>query len=215
MSLDRVFGFLVPKNRKFFPLFVESASTLVEGSALLIKLFEEEDVERRDVIIREIKKVEKKADEITAILSNELSATFITPFDREDVHNLINSLDDVIDYIDAAAKRVHFYKVHSFPPEFIQISNLIHNANQEIHRVLSSIKHASDFAKFQEAYQKIDRYETEVDDIYQHFLANLFDFEDNAVELIKKRDILMALEKAIDRCDDVRKVFSTIMVKLS
>ncbi|MBW7848587.1 MAG: DUF47 family protein [Bacteroidales bacterium] len=215
MNLDRIFGFLVPKNRKFFPLFKQSAEALVEGSGLLVKLFEEEDVEKRDVIIKEIKKVEKKADEITRHLSDELNGTFITPFDREDVHDLINSLDDVIDYIDAAAKRVYFYKVHSFPPEFVKIACLIHNANLEILSVLSNIKHASDFSKFQESYQKIDRYETEVDDIYQHFLANLFDFESNAVELIKKRDILMALEKAIDRCDDVRKVFSTIMVKLS
>jgi len=215
MNLDKIFGFLLPKDRKFFPLFNEAADNLVLASELLIKLIRENDLIKREDYIRQIKEVEHKGDDITRNLLDELNGTFITPFDREDMHQLISTMDDVVDYIHTTSTRIHFYKLPSFPHEFVAIADCIHSANKEIQFVLRSVKNVSDFIKFKDSCSKIDAYESEVDYLYQEYLSNLFELETNAINLIKKRDILASLEKAIDKCDDVANVFSSIIVKIS
>ena len=215
MNLDKIFGFLVPKDRKFFPLFIEAADNLVASSELLIKLMGENDLAQREVYGKLIREAEHRGDDITHKLLVELNGTFITPFDREDMHVLISTIDDVVDYIHTAAIRTHFYKLPTFPEEFAKIANYIHAANLEIQRVLHSVKSASDFLKYTDACTKISDFESEVDYLYQEYLSNLFELETNAINLIKKRDILASLEKAIDKCDDVANVFSSIIVKIS
>jgi uncharacterized protein Yka (UPF0111/DUF47 family) len=123
-------------------------------------------------------------------------------------------MDDVVDYIHAASKRIHFYKVSNFPEEFIQIADRIHSANKEIQNVLRSVRSVNDFKNYVQNCEKISEYESEVDDIYQEYLSRLFDEEINAIDLIKKRDILTTLEKAIDKCDDVGNIFSSLIVKM-
>src|SRR5665647_2553971 len=132
MNLDKIFGFLVPKDRKFFPLFNEAADNMVVASELLIKLMGENDLVQREVYIKLIKEAEHKGDDITHKLLIELNGTFITPFDREDIHQLISTMDDVVDYIHTASMRVHFYKLPAFPQEFVTIADCIHSANKEI-----------------------------------------------------------------------------------
>lgn len=215
MKLDKIFGFLVPKDRKFFPLFNKAADNLVTTSELLIKLIRESDLEKRLEYIKAIKDAEHEGDLITKELLDELNGTFITPFDREDIHELISTMDSVVDYIHTTSKRIHFYKLPNFPNEFVQIADCIHSANKEIQSVLRSVRHASDFQKFQDSCSRINALESQVDDIYQKFLSELFDNEKNAIDLIKKRDILASLEKAIDKCDDVANVFSTLIVKMA
>ena len=213
MKLDTIFGFLVPKDRKFFPLFNEAADNLVLASELLIKLIREADLEKRQEYMKQIKDAEHKGDDLTRTLMDELNGTFITPFDREDIHELISTMG-VVDYINAASKRIHFYKLSTVPKEFVLIADIIHSANKEIQMVLRSVKNVNDFKHHTASCQKISEMESEVDDIYQNYLANLFENEVNAIDLIKKRDILTALEKAIDKCDDVGNVFSTLTVKM-
>lgn len=214
MKLDTIFGFLIPKDRKFFPLFNEAADNLVLASELLIKLIRESDLEKRTEYMKMIKDAEHVGDDITRNLMTELNGTFITPFDREDIHELVDKIDSIVDYINAASKRIMFYKLSSFPQEFVMIADLIHSSNKEIQMVLRSVKNVNDFKKYSTSCDKISAMESEVDDIYQQYLASLFDTEINAIDLIKKRDILIALEKAIDKCDDVANVFTTLIVKM-
>ncbi|MEI7421955.1 MAG: DUF47 family protein [Prolixibacteraceae bacterium] len=214
MKLDKIFSFLVPKDRKFFPLFNDAADNLVLASELLIKLVRERDLTQRLEYMKQIKDVEHIGDDITRSLLMELNGTFITPFDREDIHELINNMDDIVDYIHAASKRIHFYKVSNFPEEFVQIADRIHSANKEIQNVLRSVRSVNDFKNHVLSCEKISEYESEVDDIYQEYLSELFDTEINAIDLIKKRDILTTLEKAIDKCDDVGNIFSSLIVKM-
>lgn len=214
MKIDNIFGFLIPKDRKFFPLFNQAADNLVNASALLCKLVREPNLDERLSYMQQIRDAEHVGDDMTRKLLQELNGTFITPFDREDIHELVDRIDGIVDYIHAASKRIHFYKLASFPAEFIQVADLIHASNLEIQQVLRSVKSANDFKKHEASCQKISEMESEVDDIFQQFLTNLFDHEVNAIDLIKKRDILMAMEKAIDRCDDVANVFTTISVKM-
>lgn len=215
MKLDRIFSFLVPKDRKFFPLFIEAAENLVLTSELLVKLIRENDLQKREEYITLIKKAEKNGDNITHALMDELNSTFITPFDREDIHELASTLDSVVDYIHSTSKRIYFYKLRSFPNEFVTIADLIHDANKEILTVMRGMKDTAGLIKHKDSCIRISEIESEVDDIYQAYLADLFENETNAIDLIKKRDILASLEKAIDKCDDVGNVFSAIMIKMS
>jgi uncharacterized protein Yka (UPF0111/DUF47 family) len=214
MDVKRIFSFMVPKDHRFFPLFVQAADNLVVTSELLIKLIRETDIEKRLQYINAIKDAEHKGDNITRILLKELNSTFITPFDRQDIHNLISTIDSVVDLIHTTSKRIHLYKLSLFPKEFVMVADCIHSASKEILFVLSNSRTSSDFLRFKDSYSKISHLEAEVDDLYQQFIMELFDKEENAILLIKKRDILTTLEKAIDKCEDVAVIFSTIMVKL-
>jgi predicted phosphate transport protein (TIGR00153 family) len=214
MKLDKIFSFLVPKDTKFFPLFNDAADNMVLASELLIKLVRERDIAQRLDYTKQIKEVEHIGDNITKNLLNELNGTFITPFEREDIHELINNMDDVVDYIHAASKRIHYYKLSSVPDEFVWIADRIHSANKEIQMVLRSVRSVNDFKQYSHCCEKISEFESEVDDIYQEYLSKLFEEEANAIDLIKKRDILTTLEKAIDKCDDVGNIFSSLVVKM-
>jgi hypothetical protein len=214
MELDRIFSFLVPKDRKLFPLFNEVANNLVVASELFIKLLGESDSGKRVEYIKAIHDSEHIGDDLTRNLMNELNGTFITPFEREDIHILVDKMDSIVDLLHGASKRIHMYNLSEFPKEFMQIAVIIHAAILEIQLVLRNVKSVNDFKLYHNSCIKISDMESEVDDTYQSFLANLFENEMNAIELIKKRDILTALEKAIDRCDDVGKVFSTLIVKM-
>jgi uncharacterized protein len=214
MKLDKIFGFLVPKDRKFFPLFNEVSDNMVAASELLIKLIREPDLSKRIEYMNAIKDAEHKGDSLTHNLMRELNVTFITPFDREDMHDLIVRMDSVVDYINSASKRINFYKLAKFPEEFVLIADLLHTAIKEIQFVLKSVKNVHDFKEFTGSCQKISDIESQVDDIYQEYLSNLFEREINGIDLIRKRDILTSLEKAIDKCEDVANVFSTLTVKM-
>lgn len=215
MKLDKIFSFLVPKDKKFFPLFIQAAENLVLTSELLVKLIRENDLQKREEYVTAIKKAEKVGDNITHALMDELNSTFITPFDREDIHELASTLDSVVDYIHSTSKRIYFYKLHAFPNEFVTIADLIHDANKEILNVTRDMKDVAGLIKHKDSCIRISEIESEVDDIYQAYLADLFENETNAIDLIKKRDILASLEKAIDKCDDVGDVFAGIMIKMS
>jgi len=114
MKLDKIFGFLVPKDRKFFPLFNEAADNLVLASELLIKLIREADLNKRLDYMKAIKDAEHVGDDLTRKLMDELNGTFITPFDREDIHELISKMDGVVDYINSTSKKIHFYNLYHF-----------------------------------------------------------------------------------------------------
>jgi len=214
MELDRIFSFLVPKDRKFFPLFNEVADNLVVASELFIKLLSEADSAKRMEYTKAIQDAEHVGDDLTRKLMKELNGTFITPFEREDIHVLVDKMDSIVDLLHGASKRIQMYNLSVFPKEFMQIAVIINAAVLEIQLVLRNVKNVNDFKLYLNSCIKISDMETEVDDIYQSFLANLFENEMNAIELIKKRDILASLEKAIDRCDDVGNVFSTLIVKM-
>jgi uncharacterized protein len=214
MKLDTIFSFLVPKDRKFFPLFIEAADNVVFASELLVKLIKESNSQTRQGYITSIRKAELKGDQITLTLMNELNGTFITPFEREDIHKLVDNIDSIIDLMHSASKRIQIYNVSVFPKEFLLIAEKIQLAVLEIQKVLRNVKNVNDFSIYSDSCTMLSNMKSEVDDIYQNYLANLFEKEINAIELIKKRDILTALEKAIHKCDDVGNVFSTLIVKM-
>lgn len=214
MMLKEVIGFFLPEDRKFFPLLTNAADNLVLATELLIKMVREHEATRRLDYIQQIKYAEQTGNEITRKLLYEFDGAMITPFDREDIHDLIKEMDDIVDYILSASTKINYYKLSNLPEEFIWIADRLHSASKEIQIVLRSVRKASDFKKHIQCNEKIGELENQVDDIYQEYLYRLFELETNAIDLIKKRDIISSMEKAIDKCDNVGNIFATLIIKM-
>ncbi len=214
MGLNRIFQILVPKDKKFIPLFVQGAENVLDASKLLKEAFTETDIDKRNEKVRRIKDLEHKGDEITHNIFNELNRNFITPFDREDIQSLTSSLDDVLDLIDGAARRIVLYKLNSYEKEFVSFADLIIQCAEQIKIAiieLDNLKHPENIKK---ACILINSYENYADDLYHQSISGLFDTETDPILLIKKRDIFNVLENATDKAEDVSDVLKSIIVKV-
>lgn len=213
MSANSIFQYFVPKDRKFIPLLEKSSANLVAISKVLYEMMTTANMEKRIALIRQIEKLEHVGDEITHTIFNEVSTTFITPFDREDIQRLAAGLDDIIDYIHGSAKRVELYKIETIHPAMVKLAELIVQCADEIYAAISSLRNMKNMIKVREALVKINSVENHADDIFDNAVARLFEDEKNAVEIIKIKEVLSALETATDKCEDVANVLETVIVK--
>jgi uncharacterized protein Yka (UPF0111/DUF47 family) len=138
---------------------------------------------------------------------------FITPFDREDILELANRLDGVVDLINTTAKRIVLYNLTEIPKEFIEMADLILACAKEIDSIFNGLKDVHSLLQYKDSCRLIHDIESQSDDINHQYLAKIFQEETNGIELIKKKDILTSLEKAIDRCEDVADVIQTLIIK--
>jgi uncharacterized protein len=215
MKLDKIFSFLAPKEGKFYPLFKDASANLIIAAELLVELLKEQDWEKREIVVQKIKEAELVGDQIAKNLYMTLNSTFITPFDREDIYDLISTTDSVVDLINGTAKRIHLYHVGEIPPEFVEMANSIHLASIEINTTFNGLRDVLNLSKYKENCHKISEIEEMGDEINHRYTAKLFREETDAIELIKKKDVLQSLEKAIDRCDDVADIISSVIVKIA
>lgn len=213
MSLNSIFQYLVPKDRKFIPLLESASSNLVDVSKVLYDMLTTSDPIRRTEMIRQIEKLEHKGDEITHTIFNELAATFITPFDREDIQYLASGLDDILDYIHGSAKRIELYKIDPIHPAMVKLAELIVQASQEINNAVGGLRSMRNIPRIRESMVKVNSIENHADDLFDNAVARLFEDEKNAVEIIKLKEVLSALETATDKCEDVVNTIETIIVK--
>lgn len=213
MSLNSIFQYLVPKDRKFVPLLESASSNLVDVSKVLYDMLTTSDPVRRTEMIRQIEKLEHKGDEITHTIFYELAATFITPFDREDIQYLASGLDDILDYIHGSAKRIELYKIDPIHPAMVKLAELIVQASQEINNAVGGLRSMRNIPRIRESMVKVNSIENHADDLFDNAVARLFEDEKNAIEIIKLKEVLSALETATDKCEDVVNTIETIIVK--
>lgn len=169
--------------------------------------------EKRTSLIRQIEKLEHTGDEITHQIFNEVSRTFITPFDREDIQHLASGLDDIIDYIHGSAKRIELYKVETIHPSMIKLSELILQCAEELNGAIQSLRSMNNMIKIREALVRVNSIENHADDIFDNAVARLFEDEKDAIQIIKIKEVLSALETATDMCEDVANVIESVIVK--
>lgn len=208
-----IFQFFQPKDRVFFPLFEKASANLVQISAALVELVNTSSEERKQELYREIEHLEHVGDNITHETFYELSSNFITPFDREDIHSLISALDDCVDYVHGSVKRIELYKITEMTQPIIKLSELIQRSAVELNTAVHELRNLRNIMKIKEATVRINGIENHADDIFDTALARLFEEEKNAVEVIKMKDVLSALETATDKCEDAADVINTIVVK--
>lgn len=213
MRINYFFQILVPKDKKFYPSFKQAASNLVEVSEVLIQLMKADNWDKRVKLISNIKELEKKGDEITHTMFDMLNSSFITPFDREDIHDLISSIDDVVDFINGTSQRYLLYKPQAIPFEFLKLAELILEGSKSLQIAIEHIDEIRKPEKIKEACIHINEIENLADDVYNMAISQLFEHETNTIELIKKKEIFQVLEKATDKLEDASDVIKSIIIK--
>lgn len=212
MKLDRIIHALLPHDEQFFTLFDSLAQAIVE-SAETLRTLPSQSKNDREPIVSKIQELEHKADSITHEIYTELNKTFVTPFDREDVHLLASTLDDVVDYIDGSAQRFHLYKIKKNSPDIQRLTDIIYQSAIEIQRGVRLINDMRRAEELQKILKKINQFENDADAIFDLAIAELFDKETDAVELIKTKEVLVNLETTTDKCEDVANVLETLFIK--
>ncbi|MDQ3110366.1 MAG: DUF47 family protein [Bacteroidota bacterium] len=207
-----ILQYLLPKDRKFFPLFKQATENLVKGSKVLVELVNA-PVGKRKELIHEIEQIEHTGDNITHMIFNELGRNFITPFDREDIHALTSSIDDVLDLINGTAKRFEMYKVTEITEPMIMLSEIILKGAIELNVAVTNLEGMKRIDEIKEACVRINSLENNADDVFNLAIGRLFDEEKDAVKLIKVKEILQALETATDKCEDAANVIESIIIK--
>jgi len=208
------FSKFTPKETKFFPILTEMADVILVASDLIIECVQNNNHELAIEYYKKIKEQEKKGDKLSAKVFDELNSTFITPFDREDIHHLADKIDDVTDYINSCAKKIVLYNPKQIPAKAVDIAKLIREdaiAIQKAVNELDVLKKNSN--KIKEYCLELKVIENKADDVYENFLIDLFENQKDAVEIIKMKEIMSELEKATDAAEHVGKIIKTIIVK--
>ncbi|MBS1763844.1 MAG: DUF47 family protein [Bacteroidetes bacterium] len=212
MSLLQYF---LPRDKKFFPLFDRAAANLQEAGKVMYQLVTAKSNDERMQLIRQIEDLEHRGDEITHEVFKELSTNFITPFDREDIHRLVSAIDDILDYINGSSKRIELYKLKECTSDMIKLSELLQTQTEELRRLIYELKNKRNLRNITESLVLINSIENHADDIFDNAVARLFETETNAIELIKQKEILSALETATDMCEDAANIIDSIIVKMA
>ena len=201
----------LPSDERFYDFFEASVKKVVQGAVQLEELIG--DFRNVPLRAKQIKDTEHEGDVITHDTIEMLNRTFITPLDREDIHNLISSLDDVLDYIEACAERLHLFKVGKTTDEARLLVGILVKAAKEVEQAVSKLRRLKGADSIMKNCIEINRLENEGDFVGRTAVAKLFEGEPNPLEVIKWREIYETLENAIDRCEDVANVLEGIVLK--
>jgi uncharacterized protein len=206
-------SFLTPRDKKFFPLFEQAANNLVKTADVLVKMVNTTALDKRRELIKEIEQLEHTGDNITHMIFSELGRNFITPFDREDIHTLTSALDDVLDFIHGSAKRIDLYKINTIPEPVILLAEITQKGAIALSTAVHGLRDMKDTNVIKEACVQINSLENHADDVFNMAIARLFDEEKDAIQIIKIKEILSALETATDKCEDAANTIESILIK--
>lgn len=213
MGLNSFLKLFMPKNRIFFELFEQVADNVALMGQVMQKVVAETDFDKRASLIKQIEDLEHANDELTHNIFTELGRNFITPFDREDIHYLATSLDDIADYIYASAKKINFYRVNPNDMGMQKMAELIEQGAQQIRIAVRELRDMKNMRNITEALVKINSIENQADDIFDMSIERLFATEPDAKEVIKKREIYQVMEIVTDKCEDASNVIESIIIK--
>ncbi len=201
----------IPKEEKFFDLFEESARNMVKAAQGLKEMVDTwKNIEGR---VSEITELEHQGDTITHQIMAQLNRTFVTPFDREDIALLAHTLDDVTDFIHAAADAMLIYKVDSPSHRAKELADIIVQAAAEVERAVPELRHRAELRQILPRCVEINRLENMADRVFRSAMAELFGNTTDLAQVIKWREIYEHMESATDRCEDVSNVLEGVVLK--
>ncbi len=203
-----MFG-LIPKEEKFFVLFKDAARNIVEGARLLKEMVDEfsDPVASQ----KQIKQVEHEGDTLTHDIVRKLNKSFITPLDREDIHALSGALDDILDLIDACAKRFVMYNVEKPTSTAQELAFIILKCCQTVETAISFL--GGDLEQIKQYCVEVNSLENEADRVCREAISRLFDEEKDPIQLIKWKEIYETLERACDKCEDAVNILESVVLK--
>jgi hypothetical protein len=199
---------LFPREERFFDLFAEDAANVLAAARRLEQMLRVyDDIEQR---AKELFAMEHQGDELSHAIGRRLNTTFVTPFDREDIHALISAIDDVIDLIEEVADTFILYRIDAPTPASIEQAAIIVKQCEQLHEAFTKLR---DFRDLDHYWIEVHRLENEGDRIARAAVASLFADKTKATELVKWKDIYGLLEECIDKCEDVANIIERIVVK--
>ena len=213
MTLNEVLQYLVPKDKKFFPLFEQASQNLTLLAETLHEAVNASKSDREESYIK-IEELEVIIEDITHKTHLELSKNFITPFDREDIHSLIKAIDNVADYMHSATSKMKLYQVEKITKSIRKLTEINLESCQLIAVGIQELK-VMNHKGIKETCKKINKLESKADSVFDKAVADIFENEQDAKNIIKYKEVLSALESASDKCKSVANVMEQISVKHS
>ena len=199
---------LIPREEKFFSDFITLADRIVSGATLLERMLSS-DPPAWDTALQ-IKQIENECDSLTHGIIQRLNKTFVTPIDREDIHALATSLDDVMDAIDAAAGVTRRYRIAQLRYGARELASLVWQSAMQVKVAVEALERRTGVHQIA---VEVNRLENAADDVHDEALRRLFEEEKDAITLIKWKEMLDLLEEATDRCEDCANVLESVVVK--
>lgn len=205
---------LMPREGRFFSLFDAHAKLVVDGALALADVLRQYDVEKdRAVGIKLIEDAEHAADRITHETVQLLHSTFVTPFDRDDIHRLISRMDDVLDLIQDTGESLILYDIQKVTPEATQLAELLLRCAERVQSAVGLMASMADAPEILKICQDIDKLESDADKVMRTAISELFRTETNAHQVIKLKAVYEALESATDKCQDVANVIESVVLE--
>ena len=199
---------LIPREESFFDLFEEMAGKVQQGAEGLLDLLR--DYRDLDIKAGRVVDIEHEGDEITHEMIRRLNTTFVTPFDREDIHRLASNLDDVLDHVEAAAEYLQLHKIESPLPQMLALAEILQKAAATTAVAMPGLRKMKDLDEY---WVEINRLENDGDRAYRRTIAELFSGDYKAMDVLKYKDIIEEIEQAIDRLEDVANTIESIVMK--
>ncbi|WP_294629288.1 DUF47 domain-containing protein [uncultured Bacteroides sp.] len=208
------FSRFAPKEPKFFSLLKQLSEVLSAASAVLVESLQYNQAAERYAYYKKIKDLEREGDRLEHLIFDELGRTFITPFDREDIHDLASGIDDVIDGINNSAKRIAIYNPRPIAESGRTLSRLIEKDATYISKAMDELERfRKNPAPLREYCKKLHETENQADDMYEFFITKLFEEETDCIELIKIKEIMHELESTTNAAEYVGKILKNLIVK--
>jgi predicted phosphate transport protein (TIGR00153 family) len=202
----------MPKEEDFYGLLEQAANFVIEGAQQLKELLE--NYTNVDIKLQAMEHLEHACDRVTHATIDRLNETFITPFDREDIHKLIITVDDVLDTTEAAAQRMQMFRIKSTTEAAKKMGRIILDQSLHIHKAINSLRDMRNFNQIMDHCVEIHRLENEADIIMKEAIGRLFDEEKDALEIMRMKEVYENLENVSDRCEAVANVVQGIAVKM-
>ena len=202
---------LIPKDEKFFQLFEQQASLNVEAAKVFLELVENWTVE--SPLLHRLQEIEHEADITTHEIYDKLNRTFVTPFDREDIHALASELDDIVDVVQSVASRMNLYHIQSTTPALKELATILWDSTENVRKAVAEMKNPEKTRRVQDHCIEINRLENAGDRAMEHAIGKLFEGKPDPLEVIKWKEIYEGIELATDKCEDVANTIDSILVK--
>jgi uncharacterized protein len=213
MIVDRWIRRLLPRTDKFLDLFIQDIENISAACRVLRELLDATTEVERIRLVQVIEDLEHRGDEITHQVFTQLSLTFITTLDREDIGALASSLDDILDNIDRAATSIRLYRITEFDVHVRDLCEIIDRSVAELSRAIPLLRDLKELAVIRTACVRVNAYENEADKVFHRALGLLFQEETDPISLIKQKELLAVLESATDRCEDAAVLIEGVLVK--
>jgi len=199
---------IIPREEGFYDMFEKDAANLAEAAMMLQKHLT--DFHDPEAAHAEIRQREHEGDEITHQIIRALNTTFVTPFDREDIHELASGIDDILDLIEAVSDLLVLHHIEQPLPEMRQQAEILTRATEQCYQAMSGLRRFSGLDPY---WVEINRLENEGDRVYRQTVARLFSGDYKAMDVLKWKDLVDQLEAAIDGCEDVANTLESIVLK--